>query len=33
MILRRKAMFDAVIDQHSQNIPADIFPFSWYKAQ
>ena len=33
MTPRQKVMFDAVIDQHGKNIPSDIFPFSWYKAQ
>lgn len=33
MTPRQEVMFDAVIDQHRQNIPSDIFPFSWYKAQ
>ena len=33
MTPRQEAMLNAIIDQHRQNIPSDIFPFSWYKAQ
>lgn len=33
MTPRQEAMFNAVVDQHGRNIPSDIFPFSWYKAQ
>lgn len=33
MAPRQEAMLDAIIDQHRQNIPSDVFPFSWYKAQ